>query len=106
MLLRQYDEVLNLNNEIARLKKVLETAEREVVDMAENRDTALQTASQKTLDHGQVCMATDNLFLRCSKRSNVNHPNYTNPLEQLHVIGDYMSDLSEIVKMKGKTSLV
>jgi hypothetical protein len=51
-------------------------------------------------------MATDNLFLRCSKRSNVNHPHFTNPMEQLHVIGDYMSDLSEIVKMKGKTSLV
>ena len=99
------DEVLNLNNEIARLKKELETAEREVVYMAESRDTALQTASQKTLDHGHVCMATDNLFLRCSKRSNVNHPNYTNPLDQLHVIGDYMSDLAEIVKMKGKTTL-
>lgn len=99
------DEVLNLNNEIARLKKVLETAERAVVDLAEDRDAALQAASQKTLDHGHVCMATDNLFLRCSKRSNVNHPGYTNPLEQLHVIGDYMSDLAEIVQMKGKASL-
>uniref|UniRef100_A0A7S0X210 DUF4200 domain-containing protein n=1 Tax=Mantoniella antarctica TaxID=81844 RepID=A0A7S0X210_9CHLO len=98
------DEVLNLNNKIARLKKVLETVERGVVNMAEDRDYMLQTASQKTLDHGQVCMATDNLFLRCSKRSSVNHPNYNNPLEQLHVIGDFMSDLSEIVKMKNPKS--
>lgn len=100
------DEVLNLNNEIARLKKVLETSERETRDLAENRDAMLQTASQKTLDHGQVCMATDNLFLRCSRRSNVNHPPHTNPLDQLHVIGDYMSDLAEIVKLKGKTGVV
>jgi len=98
------DEVLNLNNEISRLKKVLETAERDVSDMATQRDGMLQTASQKTLDHGQVCMATDNLFLRCSRRSKVNHPTYSNPLDQLHVIGDFMSDLSEIVKLKGKSA--
>jgi hypothetical protein len=42
-----------------RLKKVLETAERGVVDMAEDRDNMLQTASQKTLDHGRGCVQVE-----------------------------------------------
>ena len=45
-------------------------------------------------------MATDNLFLRCSRRSKVNHPSYSNPLDQLHVIADFMHDLGEIVTLK------
>ena len=50
----------------------------------------------------QVTMATDNLFLRCRERSNINHPPYTNTLDQLNVIGDYILDLGAIVKMKGR----
>lgn len=96
------DEILHLNNEISRLKKVLEGSERGVLDMTNLRDNTLQTASQKTLEHGQVCMATDNLFIRCRARSKVNHQPYTDPLDQLTVIGDFMGDYGAIVQMAAK----
>ncbi len=41
----------------------------------------------------QVCMATDNLFQRCRQRSHTGHSNTTNPLGQLDVIGNFVSDL-------------
>mmetsp|Transcript_41925 Transcript_41925/g.50804 ORF Transcript_41925/g.50804 Transcript_41925/m.50804 type:complete len:312 (-) Transcript_41925:960-1895(-) len=92
------DEILNLNNSISRLKKELESRERDSLVTQSNRDYNAQITSQKTLENGQVCMATDNLFHRCNSRSKVNHPPYTNPLEQLGVIGDFMADLGAIVK--------
>mmetsp|Transcript_4361 Transcript_4361/g.15122 ORF Transcript_4361/g.15122 Transcript_4361/m.15122 type:complete len:302 (+) Transcript_4361:93-998(+) len=93
------DEILNLNNQISRMKKELEGQEREVLTLTNNMDHSLQMASQKTLEHGQVGMATDNLFQRCSARSKVNHPHYSNSIDQLSVIGDFMADLGAIVRM-------
>lgn len=46
----------------------------------------------------QVCMATENLFARCIQRSKVNHPPFTSPVEQLSVIGDFMTDLAFTIK--------
>ena len=96
------DEILNLNNKISQLKKLLESKEGDTLGQEMKKDYAVQAASQKTLQHGQVTMATDNLFLRCRERSNINHPPYTNTLDQLNVIGDYILDLGAIVKMKGR----
>ena len=96
------DEILNLNNKISQLKKLLESKEGDTLGQEMKKDYAVQAASQKTLQHGQVTMATDNLFLRCRERSNINHPPYTNTLDQLSVIGDYILDLGAIVKMKGR----
>ena len=92
------DEILNLNNRISRLKKEMEGKERETMGHEMRKDYAVQAASQKTLQHGQVTMATENLFLRCRESSKVNHPQYTSPMEQLNVIGDFMTDLAAIVK--------
>ena len=92
------DEILNLNNRISRPKKEMEGKERETMGHKMRKDYAVQAASQKTLQHGQVTMATENLFLRCRESSKVNHPQYTSPMEQLNVIGDFMTDLAAIVK--------
>ena len=92
------DEILNLNNRMSRLKKEMEGKERETMGHEMRKDYAVQTASQKTLQHGQVTMAMENLFLRCRESSKVNHPQYTSPMEQLNVIGDFMTDLAAIVK--------
>lgn len=92
------DEILNLNNKISQLKKELESKERDVLALQSGMDYEMAMASQKTLDYGQVCMATDNLFQRCTVRSTIKHPVHTNPITQLNVIGEYMSDLSSIVK--------
>lgn len=92
------DEILNLNNKISQLKKELESKERDVLALQSGMDYEMAMASQKTLDYGQVCMATDNLFQRCTVRSTIKHPSHTNPITQLNVIGEYMADLASIVK--------
>eukprot|EP00241_Pyramimonas_parkeae_P007189 CAMPEP_0114260016 /NCGR_PEP_ID=MMETSP0058-20121206/20221_1 /TAXON_ID=36894 /ORGANISM="Pyramimonas parkeae, CCMP726" /LENGTH=304 /DNA_ID=CAMNT_0001375141 /DNA_START=316 /DNA_END=1230 /DNA_ORIENTATION=+ len=97
------DEILNLNNTISRLKKDLESRETQATIYLQEKDHALTTASQRTLEHGQVCMAADNLFHRCITRSKVNHLPHTNPADQLSVIGDWVSDLAAIVRQWGKT---
>mmetsp|Transcript_13056 Transcript_13056/g.45270 ORF Transcript_13056/g.45270 Transcript_13056/m.45270 type:complete len:300 (+) Transcript_13056:157-1056(+) len=94
------DEILNLNNQISRLKKDLELKEREVLSMAGDRELAVRNASQRMLELGQVVMASDNLFQRCRQKSNVNHVAYSSPIDQLGVIGEYMADLSSIVRSK------
>jgi hypothetical protein len=54
------------------------------------------------MQHGRVCMATENLFRRCRARSAVKYKNDDNPLERLKVIGEYMGDLNKIVKQRYK----
>eukprot|EP00899_Mesostigma_viride_P009263 jgi/Mesvir1/18338/Mv14239-RA.1 len=95
---QKMDEILNLNNKVSMLKKELESWERESQLMQSRQDTSLQSASAKMLELGQVTMATDNLFSRVLQRSNVGHPPYTKAVDQLTVIGDFMSDLASIIK--------
>lgn len=97
------DEMLNLNNAISSLKKQLEQCERDAAVFQQEKDLALTATSQKTLEHGQVTMAADNLFHRCITRSKVNHQPHTEAVDQLHVIGDWVSDLAAIVKQWQKT---
>lgn len=52
---RRNDEILNKNNEIARLKKRLEAVRRQAADHEAVKDAALQLTSQNTLEYGQVC---------------------------------------------------
>lgn len=92
------NEVLLLNNKISRLKKELEDREKDVLVLSGNVDSGLQVASQKTLEHGMVCSAADNLYHLASERSNIVRPQYAHTLDQLNVIRDYISDLSSIVR--------
>lgn len=92
------DKILSLNNHISKLKKELEERERMTQKIESNKDYVLHDASRKIEELGQVHMATDNLFNRCHSRSTVGHPVYSAPLDQLTVIGDYMSDVRAITK--------
>lgn len=58
-----------------------------------------QIASTRTLEYGQVCMATNNVFNRCKELSKIAHPNLTNPMDQLEVVGNYVADLGHIIKL-------
>jgi hypothetical protein len=99
---RKRDEALTLNNEIARLKKVLEQTTREKEETARSRDSSLRAAAGRKMEHGRVCMATENLFRRVRARSHVKYKDDDDPLERLRVIGEYMSDLDQIVKQRFK----
>ncbi|GMH41990.1 hypothetical protein BSKO_09909 [Bryopsis sp. KO-2023] len=92
------ESILNLNNKLSNLKKELEGYEAEALAHETRKDYSLQVASQKTLEFGQVIMSTDNIFNRCRNRSRIAHPAETNPLEQLEVIGNYISDLGAIIR--------
>ena len=92
------DESLNLSNELARLKKELEGYEGDAMVQQAKKDQSLQVASEKTLEYGQVVLSTDNIFNRCRARSKIAYPSESNPLQQLDVIGNYVSDLAAIIK--------
>eukprot|EP00798_Chlamydomonas_sp_ICE-L_P025664 gene25664-11329_t len=92
------DEILNLNNVVARLKKELESYEGDAMVQEAKKDYSLQVASQKTLEYGQVVLSTDNIFNRSRGRSKIGYPAESNPLQQLDVIGNYVSDLGAIIR--------
>jgi hypothetical protein len=46
----------------------------------------------------QVVLSTDNIFNRCRGRSKIGYPAESNPLQQLDVVGNFVSDLGAIVR--------
>mmetsp|Transcript_20045 Transcript_20045/g.36043 ORF Transcript_20045/g.36043 Transcript_20045/m.36043 type:complete len:298 (-) Transcript_20045:332-1225(-) len=92
------DEILNLNNQLSRLKKELEQYEGDALVQEAKKDSSLQVASQKTLEYGQVVLSADNIFNRCRGRSSIEYAIENNPLYQLDVIGNFVSDLNAIMK--------
>lgn len=99
---RMTDERLNLNNDIAKLKKRLEAATLEVERARKASAADQQSSRNRTLEHGRAVAAAENLFQRCRQRSNVQYARTKDPIEQLHVIGDYVGDMGQVVKHKGK----
>lgn len=65
------------------------------------KDYSLHVASQRTLEYGQIVLSADNVFNRCRQMSHIAHPPETHPLQQLDIIGAYMSDLVAICKKYG-----
>lgn len=63
------------------------------------RESALR-APRSSPAAPQVCMAADNLYHQCSKRSHISRPTYSHPLEQLGVIQDYVNDLTFIAQAR------
>ncbi|KAF8059972.1 FAP73 [Scenedesmus sp. PABB004] len=92
------DEVLRLTNRLAHLKQRLEEIEGQAAQQELQKDYSLRVASQRTLEHGQVVLAADNVFNRCRQRSHIAHPPETHPLQQLDTIGNFVSDLQAICK--------
>ena len=81
-----------------RLKKELENFEGEAIVQESKKDYSLQVASQKTLEYGQVVLSTDNIFNRSRSRSKIGYPQESNPLQQLDVVGNFVSDLGAIIR--------
>ncbi len=51
-----------------------------------------------------MVLSTDNIFNRCRGRSKIAYPPESNPLQQLDVIGNYVSDLGAIKASKSEQS--
>lgn len=63
-----------------------------------SKDTSMQRAAQRTLEYGQVVLSTDNIFTRCRQASHIAHPPVTQPLQQLDIIANFVSDLLAVCK--------
>ncbi|MCO5578975.1 hypothetical protein L7F22_032826 [Adiantum nelumboides] len=93
-----HDEILNLENDVSSAKQSHEKKKRETAEIQLRMDSVLQVAASKTLARGQVCMAAENLFSRVCHRSTINHPEHISPLKQLDVVGDYITDINQIIR--------
>lgn len=58
----------------------------------------MQVAAERTLVCGQVVLSTDNIFSRCRQKSHIAHPPVTQPLQQLDIIANFVSDLLAVCK--------
>ena len=94
------NEILNLNNQISSMRKELEVAQRETLDLELKKDYSMNVLSQKTLEYGQVSMSTDNLFQRCLEKSHIRYQPETNTLSQLDIIGNFCGDLRYVLSLK------
>ena len=101
---RRARSILKLNNRLAQLRKELEDLEQETRLLEAAKDGSLQAASQRMLEHGQVVLATDNLFNLCRQQSRIAHAVHENSLQQLEAIGNFISDLMVAVgQQQGST---
>eukprot|EP01112_Ceratiomyxa_fruticulosa_P007693 TRINITY_DN1995_c0_g1_i2.p1 TRINITY_DN1995_c0_g1~~TRINITY_DN1995_c0_g1_i2.p1 ORF type:complete len:317 (-),score=64.19 TRINITY_DN1995_c0_g1_i2:129-1079(-) len=98
------NEILDLDNKIAKLQQTLESIQEKVrLGQAENDETS-ESAVEKCLQIGQIRMAIDNIF-----RQVVEHGNYvvrkTDTLQQLQYITNSLIDLQDILDSYNNTSL-
>ena len=97
------DRIVVLNNRLSQLKRECEMYDVEDVLQQTKRDARMTNTMQKTLEYGQLIMSTHNLFLRCCQNSVIAHGADLSPLEQLEVIGHFVSDLDATVRRHGRS---
>lgn len=87
-------EVLDLNNQLAALKKEAEVAAAEAAALEAGREYTLRAAAARALEVGQVEAAAANLYQRVLQRSRVARPHdEATPLAQLEAVTHYLGDL-------------
>ena len=94
------DERLNLNNDIAKLKKRLEAATLEVERARKASAADQQSSRNRTSSTAE--QTSRHLFQRCRQRSNVQYARTKDPIEQLRVIGDYVGDMGQAPEAQGQ----
>ncbi|KAJ3203579.1 Cilia- and flagella-associated protein 73 [Entophlyctis luteolus] len=88
--------ILNFNNEIAKLQTRLEEAQMKSAKCQLEWDQTLKNATAKTLELGQIKMATNNLFSIVKSHVNSKQSNVTDTKVQLDRIQQFILDLSAI----------
>ncbi|KAI9176031.1 hypothetical protein H9P43_006395 [Blastocladiella emersonii ATCC 22665] len=91
--------ILNLNNTIATLKLRLEELEARSAAWQLAIERSMHGARQKSLELGQVRMATNNLFNLVKLHLNNRVTSTTKALDQLDKIQQFILDLSEIIQL-------
>lgn len=89
---------LHLNNALTSKKVKMEGLEAVTMEWQQTLDTNVDNASQKSLELGQIRMATNNLFTLVRSHLQNKVANSTTTIGQLDKIQQFIVDLSEITK--------
>jgi len=89
------NEVLGLNNKIARMQQQLEALEHRIWQKTSDYNEKSESFFSKSLEYGQITMACENIFKHVVDYGDLK-VHKTNPIHQLHHIGLYLSHLQEV----------
>jgi len=95
----QTDKVLNMQNQIGLLTKVVESKELKGQEVEGNREAHRNTLKDRTKEFGQSLHSIENLFNRCRTNATVTHKPTHKPLDQLETIHEFVSDSEHIVRL-------
>ncbi|XP_024357306.1 cilia- and flagella-associated protein 73 isoform X1 [Physcomitrium patens] len=92
-------EVMMLNNDVGQAKQLVERKKSDTAQLQLQIDSMLQMAAAKTLAWNQICIAAENLFFRADKVSIISRPAKENPLKNLDMVSDFITDLNHVHKL-------
>ncbi|KAG0623835.1 hypothetical protein M758_3G205800 [Ceratodon purpureus] len=92
------NNILTLNNDVSITRQIYERKRLQTADLQKNIDSMLETSAARTLARSQVCMAAENLFYRIDKASIIARPVQDNPIKNLDMAADFITDLAFIQK--------
>lgn len=91
-------EILECQNEVQKLKEMLESLQMQTLRLQEENTRARKKAQERTLMLGQIKMACDNIFDRVQGRSTLKKmPKMDDPVQLLRASGNTLQDLIAIV---------
>ncbi|KAG0554300.1 hypothetical protein KC19_12G080900 [Ceratodon purpureus] len=93
------NEIMTLNNEVSMTKQFVEQKKLETSQLQLQIDQMLQMAAARTLARSQICMAAENLFFRIDQVSVISRPLQDNPIKNLDMVSDFVTDLNYIQKL-------
>eukprot|EP00002_Diphylleia_rotans_P028960 TRINITY_DN585_c0_g2_i1.p1 TRINITY_DN585_c0_g2~~TRINITY_DN585_c0_g2_i1.p1 ORF type:complete len:305 (-),score=77.29 TRINITY_DN585_c0_g2_i1:985-1899(-) len=91
-------EILGYNMQISVLQKELEAAEFTTLNRQSTMEALMAEAVKKRTVVGEITRACQNLLQRVLDMSSIKREETADTIQQLRIIGDYVSDLVSIVK--------
>nr|PNR28372.1 hypothetical protein PHYPA_028964 [Physcomitrium patens] len=91
-----------LNNEICTTKQIVERKKLQTVELQLSIDQMLKGASTNVLAYNQICIAAANLLFRISRKSTISQPLTKNPIKNMDVVANFITDLAYIHKAYNK----
>lgn len=88
--------VLALRNKLQVLRREKDLLSQEILALENGKDAVLNAATQKTLEHGRLCMTIENLYLRVQSCSSVKHSPNIGLLAQAEVVCNFICDMATL----------
>ncbi|BDA40597.1 Coiled-coil domain-containing protein 42 homolog [Coccomyxa sp. Obi] len=88
--------VLALRNKLQGLRREMDLVSQEILALENGKDAVMNAATQKTLEHGQLCMTIENLYHRVQSCSSVKHSSNIGLLAQAEVVCNFICDMASM----------